>query len=122
MTDKLILYIEDNVRLRENVCEVLQMQGYGVISTSLGLEGLRMAAYRHPDLILLDTNLPDIHGGVVLAQLKKSPGLEHVPVIAVTGDRITTHENYDACLIKPFKIVDFIAVVQRFLEAAEQQQ
>jgi len=65
-----ILCVDDDLELLSITSEILSREGYEVIKASTGNEGLRLAKQEHPDLILLDVNLPDINGNEVCKQIK----------------------------------------------------
>ncbi len=70
-----------------------------------------------PDLILLDVNLPKMNGHEVLARIKKTPHLQHLPVIMLTtssseSDVLLSYKSHANCYItKPVEVDDFIEVV-----------
>jgi CheY-like chemotaxis protein len=82
-----VLYIEDNASnylLLEQVLE--HRPGIKLISAIQGTVGLDMARQHHTDLILLDLNLPDMHGSQVLQRLKTDEETRDIPVIIVSAD------------------------------------
>jgi CheY-like chemotaxis protein len=58
-------------------------------------EGLRSASLMHPQLIVLDLNLPDRRGDEVLTQLSQDPLTRTIPVIIVTSERLTPAQRED---------------------------
>ena len=72
----------------------------------------------HPDLILLDLNLPKVDGREMLAQIKQCPELKRIPVIVLTTskseeDILKSYELQANCYItKPVELDQFIAIVQ----------
>jgi two-component system cell cycle response regulator DivK len=110
MSDVRILYIEDN---RENlllVRRILEAEGYSVSGAPDGPSGLELAAQMQPDLILLDINLPEIDGYDLARRFRTTPGLEQVPILAITanvmqGDRERTLEaGCDGYIQKPIEV------------------
>ncbi len=90
-----ILYIEDNPENRLLVRRILEAEGYTVTEAVDGYSGLEAARASVPDLILLDINLPEIDGYELVGQLRRLPGLDSVPIVALTanvmkGDRERT--------------------------------
>ena len=110
MSDIRILYIEDN---RENlllVRRILEAEGFSVTGAPDGPSGLEIAAEMQPDLILLDINLPEIDGYDLAKRFRQTPGLQQVPILAVTanvmhGDRERTLEaGCDGYIQKPIEV------------------
>lgn len=86
MSGKRILYIEDNSDNRLLIKRVLEAEGYTVVEAETGLKGLELAASSQPDLILMDINLPEIDGYECTNRLRKIPGGDKVPIIALTAN------------------------------------
>ena len=83
----MLLYIEDqdlNLRLVERILN--PRTEYRLVTAMQGGLGLDIAREHHPDLILLDLNLPDMSGDEVLRRLKDDPQVQHIPVIMVSAD------------------------------------
>jgi len=99
MSEAHILYVEDNPENRLLVRRILEVEGFSIVEAIDGPAGLERAAEMIPDLdlILLDINLPDMDGYDLAKRLRQIPGLEKVPILAVTanvmqGDRERTLE------------------------------
>jgi CheY-like chemotaxis protein len=56
------------------------------VSSMTGTEGVEAARKERPDLVLLDLNLPDMHGEEALRHLREVEGMAHVPVVVVSAD------------------------------------
>ena len=110
MNDVQILYIEDNPGNRMLVRRILEAEGFSIAEATDGLAGLEMAAEMRPDLILLDINLPEIDGYDLAKRFRDTPGLQQVPILAVTanvmqGDRERTLEaGCDGYIQKPIDV------------------
>ena len=92
-----ILYIEDNFDNRLLVRRVLEVEGYRVLEAEDAIQGIDTAKTEHPDLILMDINLPGIDGYETTRRLRASEEFQDVPILAVTanvmkGDREKTLE------------------------------
>jgi two-component system, cell cycle response regulator DivK len=117
-----ILYIEDNTDNRLLIRRVLQAEGYEIIEAADGRSGLQQAAEAHPDLILMDINLPEIDGYELTARLKQVSSLNRIPIIAVTanvmkGDREKTlAAGCDGYIQKPIDIDQLPGQIERFLK------
>lgn len=85
---KKVLYIEDNADNVLLVQRALQSRGYDFSSASTGSVGLVKALTEHPDLILLDINLPDLDGYEVARRIRADTELRRVPIIAITANAL----------------------------------
>ncbi len=104
-----ILYIEDDAVARLLVQRVLAGV-YRVLEAEDGLSGMEIARLEHPDLILMDLNIPNMDGYAVTTRLKSLPETRDIPIIALTanvmqGDRQRSlAAGCDGYLPKPIDI------------------
>ncbi len=82
---KTILLIEDNNDIRENTCELLELEGYKVIQALDGKSGLTMARKQLPDLILCDIMMPEADGYEVFNGLQADVSTQSIPFIFLTA-------------------------------------
>jgi DNA-binding response OmpR family regulator len=82
---KKILFIEDEAALQKTFRDILEKEGYQMISALDGESGLRLAKSEKPDLILLDLILPKKDGFEVLKELKEDESTKGIPVIVLTN-------------------------------------
>jgi PAS domain S-box-containing protein len=117
-----ILYVEDqdlNLRLVERLFAT--RPEYRLLPAMQGGLALDLAREHQPELILLDLNLPDMSGEVVLRRLKEDPAVSAIPVITVSadamGDRIERLLALGATgyLTKPFLVSEFFQVIDGVL-------
>lgn len=92
MSEKIILYVEDNMHNRRIARKILKAGGYTLVEAEDGLIGWDMIQEMKPPLILLDIALPGIDGIEIVTRVKANPDLRDIPVIALTasamrGDR-----------------------------------
>jgi CheY-like chemotaxis protein len=80
-----ILIIDDQPFFINMQQAMLKQQGYQVLSSTSGPEGLKLAKKHKPDLILLDIEMPGMDGFAVCEQLKQDQELREIPVIIITG-------------------------------------
>ncbi len=84
-----ILYIEDNPDNMMLVERAIESLGCQLLWATDGTQGLAMAHATHPDVILLDINLPDMEGYHVAQQLRASGnGVSGAPIIAITANAL----------------------------------
>ncbi|MCU0656843.1 MAG: hybrid sensor histidine kinase/response regulator [Polyangiaceae bacterium] len=113
-----ILHIEDDATNRLLVRKLLAAQGFEVIDAIDGLEGIRLACARRPDLILVDINIPHLDGYEVTLRLRGEPSLVGVPIVAITaeGDRDTSLAvGCDGFLQKPIDARTFARTIAGYL-------
>jgi CheY-like chemotaxis protein len=119
---KRILFVEDEPDQVMMISLRLAKNGYEVISSTDGEEGLKKAVAEQPDLILLDVIMPGIDGLEVCRRLKKDPATRHIPVISTTAAGVDDIEHQcfaagaDDCVRKPYDSSELLAKIQRFLE------
>lgn len=82
---KKILVIEDNLEVRENLAEILELSGYAVATAENGKIGVQAARAEKPDLILCDVMMPELDGFGVLRILDQNPQTADVPFVFLTA-------------------------------------
>jgi DNA-binding response OmpR family regulator len=80
-----VLVVDDEPDLVSTVEYRLKFANCSVVTATNGQQGLAQAAAEKPDLILLDTNMPEMNGHEMLERLRADPALQHIPVIMVTA-------------------------------------
>ncbi|MBX3445027.1 MAG: response regulator transcription factor [Planctomyces sp.] len=111
-----VLVIEDQLKLRRNLQEVLEQDGYQVVVAATGEEGYYAAATQSIDLVVLDLMLPGRDGVEVLKQLRGAAFDK--PVLVVTArdaveDRVVGLDaGADDYLVKPFAHAELLARVR----------
>jgi two-component system cell cycle response regulator DivK len=117
-----ILYIEDNPENRLLVRRVLQAEGYTILEAKNAREALRAVKSQRPDLILMDINMPEIDGYTLTSTLRRLPGLEKTPIVAVTanvmkGDREKTIQaGCDGYIQKPIDVDTLPTQIAQFVK------
>ena len=118
---KRILIVEDNEQNLYLTTFLLEKKGYDVVQARNGQQGLEIAASEHPDLILLDIQLPVMDGHEVARLLKKAQETKSIPIVAVTsyamaGDRETIlAAGCEGYIEKPIDPDSFIDQIKGFL-------
>jgi two-component system, cell cycle response regulator DivK len=82
----MVLVVEDLVDSRELYAQYLTYAGFSVVTAINGHEAIRLAQLLRPDIILMDIRLPGMDGLEATADVKRQPGLSHIPVVAITAD------------------------------------
>ena len=118
---KRILIVEDNDLNMKLFHDLLEVQGYATLQTRDGMEALKLARQHHPDLILMDIQLPEVSGLEVTRWIKADDALTTIPIIAVTafamkGDEEKIREGgCEAYIAKPISVANFLRTVERFV-------
>ena len=114
-----ILLIEDDADISLGLKIRLEAAGYAVQAKANGAEGLKAVTSLHPDLVILDLGLPDVHGFDVLKKLNINPETSKIPVIILTAQGTTenftkgmTADNVITFLEKPVNNEELIATVK----------
>ena len=117
-----ILVIEDDPNSLLLTRAVLQQAGHTVLSADHAAGGLELARERHPDLILMDIQLPGMDGYAATRLLKADPATAGIPVCALTAHAMKGDEQKarlagcDGYLAKPLGFADLLAAVTRSLQ------
>ncbi|MBC8151929.1 MAG: response regulator [Bacteroidetes bacterium] len=117
-----LLVIEDEHQIRENVAELLTLNGFEVETAGDGREGVLRAMLRPPDLILCDVMMPKMDGYQVLEVIRSNRSLANVPFIFLTAKTDITDMRRgmslgaDDYLAKPFTSSDMLAAIKSRLQ------
>lgn len=111
-----ILVIEDDAYSRDALARLLAAEGFDAQSATDGESGLEKAHEIHPDVIILDLNLPGIDGHQVIEMIRNDGPLKSVPILVVTGDEDKKARNAvdvgaDGYLTKPVEFDDLIRAI-----------
>lgn len=86
-----VLVIDDAPNVRTLLDMLLRQQGYDVVLAENGWKGLQLYRQKHPDVILLDLNMPELDGVTVLKQIRSVDRKQ--PVVILTGDSTPATER-----------------------------
>jgi CheY-like chemotaxis protein len=115
---KTILVAEDDHDILLMVSTVLEDAGYTVL-TSVGPDTIDAARTNHPDLVLLDNQMPGMDGVTIAQTLHQDPATKDIPIVAMTAATrapiVCREMDAMGCLGKPFDIDHLIAVLNRLL-------
>ena len=112
-----ILVVEDNAANMTLAVYLLESVGHTVLSATDAEAGLALARAQHPDLILMDIQLPGMDGLEATAQLKGDEATRAIPVIALTALAMKGDEERiraagcDGYIAKPMRYKEFLATV-----------
>ena len=119
---KTILVIEDNMDIRENATEILELANYKVSTASNGEEAFNVLQIERPDLIICDIHMPVMDGYHFLRRLMNEPDFCRIPFIFLTAfsEKAEVQKGLQLgavdYIIKPFDDDLLLRVVADFLE------
>jgi two-component system, cell cycle response regulator DivK len=118
---KRVMIVEDNELNMKLFKDLIEASGYETIRTRSGLDALDLARAHHPDLILMDIQLPEVSGLEVTKWLKEDDQLHRIPIIAVTAFAMKGDEERirqggcEAYISKPISVSNFVQTIKTFL-------
>lgn len=121
----LILIVDDEIQIRRFLRISLEANGYRVDETALGTDAISKTAQSHPDLVILDMELPDMYGLDVLKRLRE---WTHIPVIILSvrdddSDKVSALDaGADDYLTKPFSVDELLARIRTAQRHAQPNQ
>jgi CheY-like chemotaxis protein len=116
----LVLVADDNEENRQLIAGMFSGSRHQLEFARDGLEAVSKARTLQPDIILLDIRMPGVDGREAFAQIRATPGLELMAIIAVTAsamieDEATLRGRFNGYLRKPFSKRELFAEVSEFL-------
>ena len=117
-----VLIVEDTQVIREEIYDILSLEGYTVLQAENGYTGYKMAIKTLPDLIISDILMPELNGLEMFEKLKKHKKTKSIPLIFLSakGDNKDIRSGMNAgaedYLIKPINADELVEVVHRKLE------
>jgi CheY-like chemotaxis protein len=118
-----ILLVEDDFNLRDVFRMALEHAGYRTLHTDSAVMALSIAQDEHPDLLVADLVLPDLHGIALAAIIRADPRTAHTPLIAISSTDLNESEvvaaGFNAFYRKPVSPTQLIEAVARLLHGPE---
>jgi CheY-like chemotaxis protein len=121
MANETVLVIEDNEMNMKLVRSLLQIGKYRVLEAIDAEAGIQLAREHHPDLILMDIQLPGIDGLTATRKIKNDPAVKDINIVALTSYAMQGDEDKarDAGCIgyiaKPIDTRKFLETLSSFL-------
>ena len=119
MSSKTILHVEDNELNRKIVRDLLRRTSYRLIEATDGETGIATALEQHPDLILMDLQLPKVSGIDAVRTLRNTPATADTPIIAITSFALSGDQQKakaagaSAYLAKPYSPFDLLSMIRK---------
>jgi two-component system, sensor histidine kinase and response regulator len=117
-----ILVIEDESAILENVCEILQLEGFDTLGATGGCDGVRLAVEHRPDLVICDIMMTPMDGYQVLMALRENAATTTIPFVFLTARAERRDQRYgmtlgaDDYLTKPFTPEELLMTIEARLE------
>lgn len=121
-----ILIIEDNPQNMKLAVMLLERAGHQVLQANTARAGIDLARQQHPDLVLMDIQLPGIDGLTATRMLKTDPATRDILVYALTAFAMKGDEEKmrtagcDGYIAKPIRYQEFLATLAAALAAPQQ--
>jgi two-component system cell cycle response regulator DivK len=118
---KRILVVEDQEDNRQILRDLLANSGYEMFEVEDGQQALSAVAQHHPDLILMDIQLPIMDGYEATRRIKANPDFKAIPIIAVTSYALSGDEakaraaGCDAYVTKPYSPRALLAKIKEYV-------
>lgn len=117
---KRLLVIDDDKDLLEVIKIYFEMEGYIVITLTRVDNIFNAFSQYHPDLILLDYQMPEENGDKICQQLKSNPATFNVPVIMISGyskaELERDYHGWNGVVSKPFDLPVLQRAIEKFLK------
>jgi CheY-like chemotaxis protein len=112
-----VLIVDDLEGVRRMLIYALE-DDYSVLQASNGLEAIELANSLHPDVIVMDLDMPVMDGAEATRYIKANPLLADIKVLAVTGQNDSEKsrlikDDCDAFIEKPFQVDELVEAVKR---------
>lgn len=115
---QMILVVDDDLPIIVLMRALLKEYGYEPVTAATGPEALEKVRQQRPDLILLDRYMPGMSGDDVIHALRAEPGLDHVPILMLSGEPIPPAEliqlGVQGSILKPFDINDLVEQIRTY--------
>ena len=117
---KTVLIVEDNDKNLKLARDLLRIGGFQTLEAVRGEDGVTLAREHHPDVVIMDIQLPDFDGWEALRRLREDPGTADLVVVAVTAYAVAGDEprfldgGFDGYMAKPIDVRSFSGTVRAF--------
>jgi chemosensory pili system protein ChpA (sensor histidine kinase/response regulator) len=94
----LVMIVDDSLTVRKITSRLLTREGFEVVTAKDGVDALQVLTEHHPDVILLDIEMPRMDGFEFTKTIKGDPKNAHIPIIMITSRTAEKHRNHAADL------------------------
>jgi CheY-like chemotaxis protein len=116
-----VLVVEDNPMNMELITDLLEARGIDFLKSENAEEGIRLARQEHPDIILMDIQLPGMDGLEATRILKADPDTVSIPIVALTAHAVSGYEEVvkeagcDGYITKPLNTRNVVNQILGFI-------
>jgi CheY-like chemotaxis protein len=115
-----VLIVDDDTALRTTIKLLLESEGCLAIEAMDGLEAFGVVLAHHPDLILMDINMPVMDGIEATRLLRRSDFGRRVPIVVVTGEtrekrREAIQAGCNDCIEKPLSLEELTRTLSKYV-------
>jgi DNA-binding response OmpR family regulator len=115
----LILVVDDDGPILSLMQNLLNQFGFQTVTAATGSQAIEAARKRRPALVLLDKNMPGMKGDEVIRTLRGEPGLDKLPILILSGERLSRAEltelGADGAVQKPFDVTLLIEQIRNYV-------
>jgi CheY-like chemotaxis protein len=119
---KCVLVVEDEDVIRNILADVLEFEGYAVITATNGLEALQQVRAGHPDAVVTDLMMPVMNGWEFMEACRKEELCDGTPVLVMSAYHKLAETapglGANACIAKPFDLDVLLGAVDRLIRRA----
>ena len=122
--EQTIMVVEDYDDTRQLLRQALEAKGYRVLEAINGQEAVEVSLREHPDLILMDLDLPILDGIAAMQQIREQADTTEVPIVAVTAYPMSyTHvkafaKGCNEYMAKPIDFAELEEILNRYVPAS----
>lgn len=119
---KRVLIVDDSPTEMHILTEILQKNGFTVLTATNGADGVALAKKEKPELVLMDVVMPGLNGFQATRQIAKDAETSHIPVIIVTTKDMETdkiwgmRQGAKAYLTKPVDEAELLNKIKELLQ------
>lgn len=115
-----IVVVDDEMLIRQAYTDIFEDIGFNVTTFEDGDSLLAVFRQLHPDLIILDVQMPGMDGFSVCREIRKLPAGKHIPIIIISGscgpnDPMPAQSDADRFIHKPVRTEELVAAVNTLL-------
>jgi CheY-like chemotaxis protein len=120
---KKVLIIEDNIAIRENTAELLELNNFRVLTAETGREGYESAKKYLPDVIIYNMTMPEMDGENFHNLLRNEPVIKNIPFVYLADGFLSPefrrHDGNGAYLQKPFTEEKLVLIITKALQGVK---